>query len=137
LFYCHNSLNMDDIIVLILTLIFIIAGVFGQMKKRQTAANAESESDPSIAKPGNGNFWEHLHDDWDEPEQEKVAPVYQKLQNIEHDYLFKAEDEGKRIFTRNTKISEPLQVDKRASKGIKFSLKKAVIYSEILHRKYE
>jgi hypothetical protein len=140
LFYCHNKLNMDDIIVLILTLIFIIAGVFGQMKKRQTAANSESEQDPSSEKPGNGNFWEHLQDEWDETEQESVQHVYQKqsnLENIEQDYLFKAEDEGKRIFTRNTKISEPLQVEKRTSKRFKFSLKKAVIYSEILHRKYE
>jgi hypothetical protein len=140
LFYCHNILNMDDIIVLILTLIFIIAGVFGQMKKRQTAANSEPDLDSSSEKTGNGNFWEHLKDEWDEPEQENIQPAYQKqpkYQNIRQDYLFKAEDEGKRSIPIITTKFEPLQVDKRASKGIKFSLKKAVIYSEILHRKYE
>jgi hypothetical protein len=133
-------LNMDDIIVLILTLIFIIAGVFGQMKKRQTEANAEPEPDSSSEKQGSGNFWDHLQDEWEEPEPEKAEPVLQKqprFRNIEQNYLFKAEDEGKRTFTRTTKISEPLQVDKRSSKRIKFPLKKAVIYSEILHRKYE
>jgi hypothetical protein len=131
---------MDDIIVLILTLIFIIAGVFGQMKKRQAEANAESESDPSAEKSGNGNFWEHLDEEWEEPEQENVKPVYQKhpnYQNIDQNYLFKAEDEGKRIFTRSTKKSDPLQVDKRSTKRKRFPLRKAIIYSEILHRKYE
>jgi len=140
LFYCHNNLKMDDIIVLILTLIFIIAGVFGQMKKRQTEANAEPEADSSAERPGNGNFWDHLQDDWEEPDPEIAVPVLQKqpaIRNIEQNYLFKAEDEGKRTFTRDIKISEPLQVDKRTSKRKKFPLKKAVIYSEILYRKYE
>jgi hypothetical protein len=131
---------MDDIIVLILTLIFIIAGVFGQMKKRQTEANAEPDADSSAERPGSGNFWEHLQDEWEEPDLKEAEPVNQKqpiIRNIEKDYLFKAEDEGKRTFTRSTKISAPLQVDKRVSKRKKFPLKKAVIYSEILYRKYE
>ena len=131
---------MDDIIVLILTLIFIIAGVFGQMKKRQTAGSSDSDQDLSSEKTDNGNFWEHLRDEWDEPEQELVQPAYQKrsqFQNLEKEYLFKAEDEGKRSITTKIKKSEPLQVNKRVSKTVKFPLKKAVIYSEILHRKYE
>jgi hypothetical protein len=132
---------MDDIIVLILTVIFIIAGVFGQMKKRQTEANAEPEPDSAAKRPDSGNFWDHLQDEWEEPgQEEKAEPVLQKqprFRNIEQNYLFKAEDEGKRIFTRNTTISKPIQVDKRTSRRKKFPLKKAVIYSEILHRKYE
>jgi hypothetical protein len=130
---------MDDIIVLILTLIFIIAGVFGQMKKRQTNQGEEPEADNRIENPDRNVFWEHLHDDLDEPEPEKTVPVVQKLKrtkNIEQEYLFNVDDEGKRIFTRNKEKKVPVSVIVKSSKGKRFPLKKAVILSEILNRKY-
>lgn len=132
---------MDDIIVLILTLIFIIAGVYGQMKKRPPVAEPEAEHDEDKHKWGGQKFWEHLQDEWDEHEEEEAKPVQVNKgvhQTIREEYLFKPEEEAPRTYTRiQIEKKEPLPEIKRPRTGIKFSLKKAVIYSEILHRKYE
>lgn len=127
---------MDDIIVLILTLIFIVAGIFGQMKKRQAANQPQPESQPK-----EDDFWELLKEGWDETgkqvektqtagENFKKVPVQQK------EYQFKAENEGERLI-KESSVKSMRNFDRRKeTKKNKFPLKEAVIYSEILNRKY-
>jgi hypothetical protein len=123
---------MDDIIVLILTLIFIVAGVFGQIKKRQLPPES-SEKAPSSA----DNFWEILG-----YEKNGADPVNEgiHLQPVEkavkEDRFHTTGNAMKGEFTRNlsesTTVTESMKVKRKKA----FPLKKAVIYSEILNRKY-
>ena len=124
---------MEDIIVLILTLIFIAASIFGQVKKRQQQTKEHDE--PASA---NDSFWKTLGLDVDKEEEHEAE--------IEH---FQPEKEGGRVdrfhtdaggmrreFSNRKKPSPPLAVTTFSKKKSQFPLKKAIIYSEILNRKY-
>ena len=71
---------MDDIIVLILTLIFIVAGIFGQMKKRQAVPAPESEN-----RGAEDNFWELLDEELDKvrPPETIIPPKNEEVKNQE------------------------------------------------------
>jgi hypothetical protein len=126
---------MDDIIVIILTLIFIIAGIFGQMKKRQLPPEPISEEIPE-----DDNFW-------DIPDEESEAKEQLRAQTRASEYIeenyepqvteskFKW-DKGGRKFSHDLLKSDPLKQEFSVPKKRGFPLKKAVIYSEILNRKY-
>ena len=125
---------MDDIIVIILTLIFIVASIFGQRKKRPPVPESETE------KPSAGdNFWDMLNEEWKEatqpepPAQQKPVEKPVQMNMKKTPYSFEAQKEGTRTITR-----EPEQPKEATRKFIKkkFSLKEAVIYSEILNTKY-
>jgi hypothetical protein len=141
---------MDDLIVIILTLIFAAAGIFGQMKKKQAASQKEPqpEPQPEIESEDSDNFWDFL-----EPESNKnymeQAPVpepakqKQPVQTVAEEpvqkkpkYQFNAENEGTSIYAND--LTSDAKAVKKARKRRKdrFSLKKEVIYSEILNRKY-
>jgi hypothetical protein len=141
---------MDDLIVIILTLIFAAAGIFGQMKKKQAQnqADGQPESQPENFNDETDNFWDFLEPESNNNymEQEPVTePAKQKqpVQTVAEEpiqkktkYQFKAENEGTSIY-ENDLTSDTKTVKKVSKKRAdQFSLKKAVIYSEILNRKY-
>lgn len=121
---------MDDIIVLILTLLFIVAGIFGQMKKRQLPPEADTGAEPMPNK-----FWENLEEDEDHPIG--VTEHLQPVQEIaKEDRFHTSGNQMRREFAPivTKKVSAKQKVESLNLK--RFPLKTAVIYSEILNRKY-
>ncbi|SHF39022.1 hypothetical protein SAMN05444274_10538 [Mariniphaga anaerophila] len=127
---------MDDIVVLILTLIFIAAGIFGQAKKKRVAPQPEVKNVPE-----QDDFWEMLDDEWKKTKQADIntpqKPNSEDLKkNLRKEYQFNAKTEGERIAQKmpveKIKTNEKLS----AVKSGRFSLRDAVVYSEILNRKY-
>ena len=119
---------MDDIVVLILTLIFIIAGIFGQMKKRREVPVEKNENQPE-----EDNFWEVSDEILEEPRknyelQKEARKIRSEETNREKKSYIRQIEGFEYDLTKEKKIS--------TGKKKKFPLKKAVIYSEILHRKY-
>jgi hypothetical protein len=126
---------MDDIIVLILTLIFIVAGIFGQMKKRQLPSPEPLPEEEQEKE----NFWDMLDE---ELEEEQPRPQFKKTEYMGDDYAsqvtaskFQWDKEG-RNFSHDLTKSDPIKHEFPAPKKKRFPLKKAVIYSEILNRKH-
>jgi len=128
---------MDDLVVIILTLIVAVVGTIGQIKKKKQAENAP------VGVPGNQNqtedFWDVVDDklDFDEKEIEISEPAKREEVKIENKpyYQFKAKNEGSSIL--NDDLTKGKFGEVSNSKHRKnFSLRKAVIYSEILNRKY-
>ncbi len=125
---------MDDIIVIILMLIFIAASFLGQKKKQKPAPAPEQKAEPE-------DFWDMLKRQNEEAYMPENAQQQQKVtgltesdfQHKSKSYDFHPDKEGAR-----TIIAKPKKKHKPAIKSEKekFSLKKAVIYSEILNRKY-
>ncbi len=142
---------MDDLLVIILTLVFAVAGIFGQMKKKQ-AENREgnkAQPQPENLQEESDNFWDFLEPESQQNyrEQEPVAEPKQQKQPIQTvaekpvvkkpKYQFKAENEGTSIYAHDlTSDNKPEEKKVRTTSKDRFSLKKAVIYSEILNRKY-
>lgn len=123
---------MDDIVVLILTLIFIVAGIFGQMRKRQLPPEQPGDA----AHPGAG-LWQSLEYDEDEDEPKGVdVKVHPANEGGRLDRLHTSSGIMQRGFVRSILPATPqIPVVKQVKKKL-FPLKKAVIYSEILNRKY-
>lgn len=121
---------MDDLVVIILTLIIVVVGVLGQIKKKKPLQQNPMQQNKQ---PG---FWDLLKEETDFPGQPQ--PEYSTEENPatgeeppgeEPNYQIISKNEAKSVFPndknkRKTEIKE------------KFSLRKAVIYSEILNRKY-
>lgn len=140
---------MDDIIVIILTLVFAVAGIFGQMKKKRAANQAEDQPNPrpELEAEESGNFWDFLDAEPESMEQAPVPdsqqqrqsaqPVVEKTAEKEKPaYKFGAEKEGASIYAHDLTSDEKTEKARKTSPGDRFSLKKAVIYNEILNRKY-
>jgi hypothetical protein len=123
---------MDDVIVIILTLIFIVASFFGQKKKKPPVPQTEQKAE-------NENFWEMLNEEWKEAQQPVVSPQQKPVEQQEQTdadsqpYTFDAENEGAEMVSIKPK-KEKTTIQKVKKK--KFPLRDAVIYSEILNRKY-
>ncbi|MFW5822486.1 MAG: hypothetical protein ACOCU7_03775 [Tangfeifania sp.] len=140
---------MDDLIVIILTLVFAAAGIFGQMKKKQAAGQAENQPEPPAdSEPeGPGNFWDFLDA---EPEYMQQAPVAgtpqqeQQVQAAEKKPVavkkpvpkIIAENEDSSIYSNDLTSDGKVEKTKKDFSKERFPLRKAVIYSEILNRKY-
>ena len=127
---------MDDLVVIILTLLVATIGIISQSKKRQ-AANKQPQ-------PGKTpqNFWDLLQSQV-EAEQQHYEPELEFEQEDEPvdsvpiipQYKFETENEGTSDIKE--KMNQEISVEEKLkSKKEKFPLKKAVIYSEILNRKY-
>lgn len=128
---------MDDIIILILTLIFIVAGIFGQMKKKPETPNTEMAPPPE----SDDNFWNLLEDDekFTEPERQvnvEAEPPAREVAPSPPQYKFKTDKEAPTVQQKNKNKTETKTRLKKPTKKKAFSLKEAVIYSEILNRKY-
>lgn len=127
---------MDDIIVIILTLIFIVAGIFGQMKKKPPVPQPQTE--PLSAED---DFWDMLDADRAETRPQANKPASSKKRTEKtpssgNRYEFKHENEGNRKTIRDSIKQNEVKNRKQTDRKRKFPLKEAVIYSEILHRKY-
>ena len=136
---------MDDLIAVILTLIIAGAGALGQIKKKkQMPVATEEPKNPE-------NIWELFREEnllpelKTEPdyteivEDESVLYKYEQPESIpydnEQDYKFEANNEGGTLINQEFVIN-PLTTKEISKKREKFPLRKAVIYSEILNRKY-
>ena len=137
---------MDDLIVIILTLIVAAAGALGQLKKKKQAT-APVESDGEPAQPE--SFWDLFKEDSGQ-QQHVEKQEYEEYDNEQNEeqvaskvvvktekpkYHFAQQNEGKSV----VKDKLPVKVKRlKLKSGIRndFSLRKAVIYSEILNRKY-
>jgi len=126
---------MDDLVVIILMLIFAGVGIIGQMKKKKQIPVAPG------AQKNPENFWDLFRQEafpsvpreeseYVEIEQEEPVPYVN-----EQKYNFKAKNEGAAMISNKLK-NKPEPDDITTKKKEEFSLRKAVIYSEILNRKY-
>lgn len=126
---------MDDLVVIILTLLIAGAGAIGQIKKKkQIPVAAEDSKNPE-------NIWDLFREETllSEPktETEYIEMEQQESEPYENEqgYNFEANDEGGTLIKKEVKI-EPVVKKASQKNREKFSLRKAVIYSEILNRKY-
>ncbi len=127
---------MDDVIVLILTLIFIAAGIIGQMKKRKVEPIPEANE----VDGHNDDFWETLNEEWTESIKTTEKPVEMKQAETtppdsQGEYHFKSGNKAVRTY-RSIAKRDHLKEQPHVSKKARFPLREAVIYSEILNRKY-
>ena len=132
---------MDDLVVLILTLIIVVLGAIGQFKKKKPEQPNESQNNSSE------DFWDMLTEENEfVPQQPKVTPEVKQVQPDpvapkSRSYTFSAKNEGISDLTKTDDLTkQPMQVYKEEetdkTNTEKFSLRKAIIYSEIINRKY-
>ena len=126
---------MDDLIVIILTLAVAGIGILGQIKKKkQAAAGTNQPKQPET-------FWDLIKNEANLPTQEEVSEYYEEE---DPEPVISTEIPYQKINTTNKKLSDKKNVyeTKSIRKKIKsktmegFSLRKAVVYSEILNKKY-
>ncbi len=133
---------MDDILVILLTLVVAIVGALTQRKKKREAQQPVpgTENDQTM------DFWDLItgeegHPDTLQPlaqeEQVSEEPVveHRSETHAETEYSFSAASEGASEIKEKIKSVRP-GITKSLIDGEEFSLRKAVIYSEILNRKY-
>lgn len=128
---------MDDLLIIILTLIVALVGVFGRKKKGNDASSTgQASSQPK-------DFWDMFMEEEHQPkpafiEEEEDLPeevVFVK-RSEQPRYQFKPEEEGKSDIKEELAMSLNPEPTRARIDGEEFSLRKAVIYSEILNRKY-
>lgn len=129
---------MDDIIVIILTLIVALFGIISNKKKKNAtqAAATETTNEPS-------DFWDMIMDGGNKvqeaniPEYVEPEPEVEEMEEpvIKPKYQFSSSNE-RRSDIKDELKKVVVQKKKVTIDGEKFSLKKAVIYNEILNRKY-
>ena len=125
---------MDDLIVIILTLIIAVVGVLGQIKKKKQIP-ADTESDETKE-----NIWDIIQNEINKPIQTTGAEMMEdraviESEQVEHQaYQFKTKSEN--ISTVQKESEETISIKSDEPVKEKFPLKKAVIYSEILNAKY-
>jgi len=129
---------MDDLIVLILTLVIGVIGVVGQIKKKKR----QSADGPKEKEPG---FWDMLEEEIEmetapQPNRgrqpEAVPVVEPQEKNVKPKYEFTTENKGKSISSDKYAKTRKVSITKEKIRKTKFPLKKAIIYSEILNGKY-
>jgi hypothetical protein len=125
---------MDDIVVIILTLLVAVIGIVSQTKKRKTV-----NQQPGTANRPQ-NIWDLLETQMT-PEPQKYEPEPDQdddILDIVPDtpvYEYDTKNEGKSIIKEKAEPAISAEEIKKPKKE-KFPLRKAVIYSEILNRKY-
>lgn len=127
---------MDDLIVIILTLIVAGVGALSQLKKKKQAADkTNGENSPD-------SFWDLLQGEsnltnyTEELEFESISEPPTSQQEVKADkfkYQTAANNESQSISNNKLK-KEKSKIKSKLNED--FSLRKAVIYSEILNRKY-
>jgi len=134
-----------------LTLIIAVIGALGQVKKRKLQ---QQSGDSQKKKPDSGGFWDFLEEQTDympRQQENKMPPEPQKRMEEEPvsmpdaveekpQYEFKPEQEGMSVYkikSENELKQEKTRSTKEKWDSKRFSLRKAVIYSEILNRKYD
>ncbi len=126
---------MDDLVVVIITLLIAGAGAIGQLKKKkEMPVTSEVQNNPE-------NIWELFKQEVFAPEL-KNEPEYLNIDSEEskpfineQGYNFESTNEGGTLLS-NQLNTQPVVNETTTKKREKFPLRKAVIYSEILNRKY-
>ena len=131
---------MDDLVVLILTLIIVVLGAIGQFKKKKPAPANETQ------KSSSEDFWDMLTSEQEfVAQQPEVTPAAEPIQPEPvpetPKYTFTPENEGISDLTKTDDLTkQSIYTDEEEKTGKtdteKFSLRKAIIYSEIINRKY-
>jgi hypothetical protein len=136
---------MDEKIVIILTLIFAAFGIFGKRKKKAPAQPAPGSVNPQQS------FWDLMQgtpnlqnsmepEEFEEPEFTAETEYVTQTQNgtgTNDSYQFMAKSEGLSDIPDILKTKSKTKKRRIKSKLMhNFSLRKAVVYSEILNRKY-
>jgi hypothetical protein len=129
---------MDDIIVIIITVIIALVGILNKKKKKNVSQPAAVESTNESS-----DFWDMIMDggnkaqDVNTPEYEEPEPEVEEIKKpvVKSRYQFSASNEGDSDIKDEIKkvVAEKKEI---TIEGEKFSLRKAVIYNEILNRKY-
>ncbi|MCD6354288.1 MAG: hypothetical protein J7L95_01955 [Prolixibacteraceae bacterium] len=125
---------MNDLVVIILTLLILVVGIVGQLKKkREPLPNPNQQSNPP-------DFWGMIENkmqyepDVTKPEvKEETAAFAEPVPKAKYTF---STDEGKSAFENDLKKVVPKTKKTSEEEKERFSLRKAVIYSEILNRKY-
>lgn len=127
---------MDDLVVIILTLLIAGAGIIGQLKKKkQSTSTVPSENQTPE------DIWSLFRQETfspnlnAEPEYLNIEQEESESFENEQNYQFEAKNEGG-ILINNEPKAKPVAKDIITKKKERFPLRKAVIYSEILNRKY-
>lgn len=128
---------MDDLVVILLTLAVAAFGLYGQMKKKKQTQPVQEEG-----KNQPENIWEMIQREMNpvpppapQPEIEEFEAEETEKPAYHPEYKFEAKNEGSSQIEEKVD-SETSHKSYRKIAGEKFSLRKAVIYSEILNRKY-
>ena len=126
---------MDDLLVVILTLVVAGIGILGQFKKKkQAAAGTNQPKQPE-------SFWDLIKNGANLPAQEEANEYYEEedpapVISVETSHQ-KINSTNKKSTVRNDGFETKSIRKKIKSQTMEaFSLRKAVIYSEILNRKY-
>ena len=138
---------MDDILIILLTIVFAFIGVLGQLRKKKQEANPDAGQE----KETSDHFWDFLNEESragqtpesvlaeekksspiPEPVAEKTKKPVRTMWRPERSSIYA------RDLTEQAKENLPEAQKKIRKRGVKdrFSLRKGVIYSEILNRKY-
>ena len=127
---------MDDLIVIIITLAVAGIGILGQLKKKkkQAAAGTNQPKQPD-------SFWDLIKGEAEFPVQEEEIEFNKEAEiepNISSESLSqKLNSKPKKTYGKDAYAIKKSTGKKVRSKTLEgFSLRKAVIYSEILNRKY-
>lgn len=135
---------MDDLVVIILTLVVAVFGIIGQTRKKKLTG----EQQQNVKEPA--SFWDMFENqinpeqqftginnfvDEQEPDELIVEDDRIDLAPPPQTYKFDAKNEGKSILKERV-VSKVFKPKTTKPKKKKFPLRQAVIYSEILNRKY-
>jgi len=138
---------MDDVIVIILTLLVIGIGVIKQFRKKQTESLPKNDAEKI---PGQKNFWDEFMDVEREEFIPRPAPQkdFKKTEkttdtekNADQSDRLKPEEEGVHSIKGETikdilKNTKPGSEKKKAHLPEGFTLRRAIIFSEILKPKH-
>lgn len=128
---------MDDIVVIILTFIVAVFGILNKTRKKNAASGQ-----PAPPADDTQNFWEMLMDDnEDVPYQPQPQVIQEEVVKPEPVREAKPKFEYSTEAKKSAPLKPKMKRTEKSKKGVlimgeKFSLKKAVIYSEIINRKY-
>ncbi len=126
---------MDDLIVIILTLAVAGIGILGQIKKKKQAATGSNQPKQPET------FWDLIKNETNFPVQEEENEYYEE-ENPEPVISSEAPYQKVSTTLKQSSARKDNFTKKSIRKKIKsktmeeFSLRKAVVYSEILNRKY-
>lgn len=135
---------MDDLLVIILTLIFAAAGIFGQSKKKKAQQAKQPVPQPQAEE--HDSFWDFLEGESPRPRESNIEAqpeqAYRQPQQNTADEktepVQNVQPAPKKSSIYSTDLTENKEAKNQRKSKLKnrFSLRKAVIYSEILNRKY-
>ena len=131
---------MEDYLVIIITLIIAVVGALKGRKKKKAPPVAAPEGQNQ-----NPDFWDMIMDNQGKNEEELVVDSAESEYQSANEPVVSSKQKGSDIFTPvnegasdiKEEVKKVVKTKKRVLiEGEDFSLRKAVIYSEIMNRKY-